>query len=100
MAGECSCFFASFYFATISSGPIAGGTFPVGHSAPRAVSFEYFQKVCPKKKIKVLYVEEINRGLEGAEVIDIMNKYVEILKNMDEGCVQLEGGLKHPFDYL
>lgn len=80
-------------------GPIAGGPFPedLQPAPPRAVSEEWFKTVCPLERTRVIIVKEVNAGLVGADALDVMNKYVEVLTEATEGCIELRGGLDHPF---
>ncbi|KAH8119774.1 hypothetical protein DFH11DRAFT_1685277 [Phellopilus nigrolimitatus] len=85
--------------AALVQGPIAGGPFPAEHPAPRSVSVEWFRKVCPENKRTRISIKEMNEGLENATVLEVMEKYVQKLASMTEGCLELYGGMEHPFDY-
>ncbi|KAI5118047.1 hypothetical protein M0805_005895 [Coniferiporia weirii] len=85
--------------AALVQGPIAGGNFPPEHPAPRAVSEEWFKKVCPEERRTKVGIKDLNEGLNGATVQAVVEKYVDKLLNMPEGCVELNGGMEHPFDW-
>ena len=82
------------------TGPMAGGAFPPGDPAPRAVNEAFFKQVCPKERRTNITIEEVNQGLQGKPVIDVVDKYVQILKDLPDGCVELKGGMEHPFDWM
>ena len=78
---------------------MAGGPFPSDHPAPRAVTKEFFLQVCPEERRTRISIEDTNKGLENAPVIDVLNKYVSILANNNDTCVELYGDMEHPFDF-
>lgn len=79
---------------------MAGGSFPPGDSAPRAVSEEFFNHVCPAERRTNISIKAVNEGLEYRPVMEVIEKYVKLLKEMPDGCVELYGGLEHPFDWM
>ena len=42
---------------------MAGGAFPPGDTAPRAVSEEFFNSVCPKERRYYVNISEVNEGI-------------------------------------
>lgn len=84
----------------VSIGPLAGGPFPSDQPNPRSVNVEYFEKVCPFDRRTRLSIKELNEGLEGRPVIEVVEKYAAKLLAMTEGCVELYGDLEHPFDWM
>ena len=86
-------------FFRTTTGPLAGGPFPPGDNHPRSVNEEYYKRVSEGKDIARLSIKELNEGLEGKPTIAILEKYVRILKDTPEGCVELFGGSEHPFDF-
>lgn len=79
---------------------MAGGAFPMGDSAPRAVNEDYFNEVCPKEQRSVIRIKAVNKGLEGKPVKEVVETYVKLLKDIPDGCLELAGTFEHPFDYL
>ena len=80
-------------------GPIVGGPFPPNKPNPRSVTIDYFDKVCPESRRKKISIREMNQGLEGKPVIEILEKYTKALKALNESCVELFGGNDHVFDW-
>lgn len=79
---------------------MAGGSFPPGDSAPRAVNEDFFKKVCPKERRYVVSIKTVNEGIEWKPVKDVVETYVGVLKDIPEGCVELAGNMEHPFDWM
>ncbi|KIK49046.1 hypothetical protein CY34DRAFT_797425 [Suillus luteus UH-Slu-Lm8-n1] len=76
--------------SAIISGPIIGSSFPPGDAAPRAVSREYFKKVCPNPTIIDSW--ELNEHLRldnNVPALVIFNKWVEKLNDIDDPCVEI-----------
>lgn len=78
---------------------MAGGPFPADRPAPRAVTREFFEQVCPMSRRTRISIEETNKDIKDAEVIDVLDKYVGILANSNDSCVELYGEMEHPFDF-
>jgi hypothetical protein len=73
-----------------SAGPIIGSSFPPGDAAPRAVSREYFKKVCPNPTIIDSW--ELNEHLRldnNVPALVIFKKWVEKLNDIDDPCVEI-----------
>ena len=79
---------------------MAGGAFPPGDNAPRAVSEAFFKQVCPEERRTIISIKEVNEGLGVNPVIGVVDKYVQVLKDLPDGCVELKGGNEHPFDWM
>ena len=46
-------------------------------------------------------IHEMKEGLEWWNVPSVLDKYVEMMKSIKEGCVELYGDkYEHPFDFL
>ncbi|KAG2346858.1 hypothetical protein BDR05DRAFT_877897 [Suillus weaverae] len=76
--------------SAIISGPIIGSSFPPRDAAPRAVSQEYFKKVCPNPTIIDSW--EINEHLRldnNVPALEIFKKWVERLNSIDDPCVEM-----------
>ena len=80
-------------------GPIAGGAFPPDVSSPRAVSAEWFKRICPRHRRTRIGIKDVNKGLENSTPLEVMEKYVRILIESQESCVELYGDMEHPFDF-
>lgn len=78
---------------------MAGGPFPPDRPAPRAVTKEFFEQVCPKERRTRISIEETNKDVKDVPVIDVLNKYVSILASSNDSCVELYGNMEHPFDF-
>lgn len=67
-------------------GPAAGGAFPEGINAPRAVTPEYFYEVCAEPTI--LWSEQVTERMsETAQ--DVLDKWTEKLQSMNERCIEI-----------
>jgi len=87
----------------LTSGPTGGGGLgpDADPAAPRAVSFEWWDSVCPPEDVVEVELVETNRELNITEVSTGLERFVrwaEKLRGMDEECVKIVGGM--PFDYL
>lgn len=74
----------------IYTGPVIGAPFPPGDPAPRAVSQEYFKKVCPQSTI--IDSMEINEHLrldDNVPALEIFQKWVQKLNSIDDPCVEI-----------
>ncbi|KAG1817145.1 uncharacterized protein BJ212DRAFT_1351237 [Suillus subaureus] len=77
--------------SAIISGPIIGSSFPPGDAAPRAVSQEYFKKVCPNPTIIDSWdVNEHLRLDNNVLALEIFEKWVEKLNSIDDPCVEIK----------
>ncbi|KAG1845693.1 hypothetical protein DFJ58DRAFT_800499 [Suillus subalutaceus] len=77
--------------SAIISGPIIGSSFPPRDAAPRAVSREYFKKVCPNPTIIDSWdVNEHLRLDNNVPALEIFEKWVEKLNSIDDPCVEIK----------
>lgn len=75
----------------VSIGPVIGAPFPPGDPAPRAVSQEYFKKVCPNTTIiDSMEVNEHLRLDDRVPALDIFEKWVEKLNSIEDPCVEIK----------
>jgi hypothetical protein len=73
------------------SGPIIGSSFDLGDPTPRAVSREYFKKVCPNPTIiDSITVNEHLRLNPDVPASTIFDKWVELLNSINDPCVEIE----------
>lgn len=75
------------------SGPTAGGPM----SGPRAISAEFWETVCPKEKRRVVSSKDAPSDAEGDV---IMEWWVEKLKTVQDGCVEIDSSQRIMFDRL
>ena len=77
----------------LPTGPLIGGHFEPGDDAPRAVSKNYFNEVCPPSKRTILDTEEVNnesiRYSETAGASFMFDRWVEKLNSIDNPCVEI-----------
>src|SRR5437867_3853255 len=80
---------------TFLGGPTAGGSWGEGETAPRSVSREWFERLCPERERLVLNgtEEAIRMGfVQGVTTTDIvMEKWAERLRTIEHRCVQISG---------
>jgi hypothetical protein len=88
---------------TFLSGPTAGGPFPPSaSSSPRAVSIEYWSKICPSERRIVLDVDAVNRELDFPQDPDgvlVLERWAEKLKAIPESCIEIPYTSKHIIDF-
>ena len=71
------------------SGPLAGGPFPPGDYAPRAVMKDYFDTVCPK--VLVLdHVALLSRLPFDYTAGMLVDAWVDLLNLTPEPCVEIK----------
>lgn len=74
------------------SGPTAGGSWEVGDSAPRSIHQSWWDVVCPKEKVKVIWTHEVKRKYDlhwvptAKVVFGVWNK---ILLEEEAQCVEV-----------
>ncbi|KAI8981311.1 hypothetical protein BD414DRAFT_492292 [Trametes punicea] len=75
--------------AALIRGPAAGGPFPPGDPAPRAVVKEYFDQVCPPSERHVLRSDEVTDPWEQySHAGNVLNTWVEKLKHLPR-CLEI-----------
>ncbi|KAG2040086.1 hypothetical protein BDR03DRAFT_950245 [Suillus americanus] len=87
-------------------GVVVGGEMPPGDTTPRAVSKDFFNKVCPRPT--VVQVTEVNdNGMpfdESVPVSYIFEKWLEKINSIEDPCVEIDsdpGPDSHPvFEYM
>jgi hypothetical protein len=87
--------------SALLSGPMVGGPMPPGDDAPRAVSKEFFHKVCPNPT--VLNVTNINtwemRFDEDIPTSFVFDTWVDKLNSIEDPCVSIEPSSIQIFEY-
>ncbi|KAI0830864.1 hypothetical protein BC628DRAFT_1312385 [Trametes gibbosa] len=75
--------------AALIRGPAAGGPFPPGDPAPRAVTKEYFDEVCPPSERHIIMSDEVTNAYEAEpHAGQVLDAWVEKLKNLPR-CVEI-----------
>lgn len=73
---------------TCCLGPTAGGPFPEGDPAPRAVTKEYWDLVCPSPRVISSY--EVSDQLKPeATALEILEGWVQKLDEVSDRCVEV-----------
>ncbi|KAF9244158.1 hypothetical protein BU15DRAFT_86106 [Melanogaster broomeanus] len=79
--------------SAIISGPIVGSSFDLGDPTPRAVSREYYEKVCPNSTlIDSWTINEHLRHDPDVPASQIFDLWVEKLDSMNDSCVEMQRG--------
>jgi len=72
---------------------MVGGTLPPGDTAPRFVSKDFFNKVCPNPTI--LHASDVNddhmRFDDSVPAAYVFEKWVEKVNSIEDPCLQVEG---------
>ncbi|KAH9854362.1 hypothetical protein C2E23DRAFT_818421 [Lenzites betulinus] len=75
--------------AALIQGPAAGGPLPPGDTAPRAVTKEYFDQVCPPSERHVIMSDEVTNAYESeSHAGKVLDAWVEKLKTLPR-CVEI-----------
>ncbi|KAJ7617873.1 hypothetical protein FB45DRAFT_1103153 [Roridomyces roridus] len=86
----------------IVSGPVAGGSFEHDDPAPRSVSSDYFDLVCPRSERRFLNTREVKPAVSDAEGIDVLSRWQTVLSEAPERCIEIvsaeEDGFPQVFD--
>ncbi|KAI0082141.1 hypothetical protein K474DRAFT_1634064 [Panus rudis PR-1116 ss-1] len=69
-------------------GPTAGGPFPPGDPAPRAVGVEYYKSVCPQSM--VLNADAVYAEIGGdPTAAQVMDKWVNTFNSIQDRCIEV-----------
>lgn len=70
-------------------GPLAGGPFPPGGDAPRAVMKDYFDTVCPKTLVldHMVLLSRLPWNYTARALVDA---WVDLLNSTPERCVEIK----------
>ncbi|KAF8073511.1 hypothetical protein FPV67DRAFT_1478093 [Lyophyllum atratum] len=74
----------------IISGPSAGGPWDVGDDAPRSISEQWFDVVCPKHERRIINTREVKPIIGWAEGNEIFDHWKELLLHAPERCIEIE----------
>ncbi|EGN95102.1 hypothetical protein SERLA73DRAFT_187410 [Serpula lacrymans var. lacrymans S7.3] len=78
--------------SALVGGPLVGGEFPDGDDAPRAVSKDYFNKVCPNPTIidtSIINTEHV-RFDDDVSALQVFNLWLDKINSMDDDCIELD----------
>jgi hypothetical protein len=80
---------------------MVGGEMPPGDTAPRAVSKDFFNKVCPHPTI--VHVTDVNddrmRFDESVPAAYIFEKWIEKINSIEDPCVEIDPKSEAIFEY-
>ncbi|KAK7053527.1 hypothetical protein R3P38DRAFT_2850795 [Favolaschia claudopus] len=71
------------------SGPVAGGPFEPGDPAPRSISSDWFEVVCPRSERRYINTRDVKPAVDGAPGIEILRHWQQILRDAPEGCIEI-----------
>lgn len=75
------------------AGPLIGGPFEPGEDAPRAVSKNWFNQVCPPSERVIIDTEDVNdEEIRYSTTIGasyMFDRWVEKLSSMEERCIEI-----------
>jgi hypothetical protein len=83
----------SHFTVACPTGPLIGGPFEPGDDAPRAVSKNYFNDVCPPSKRTIIDTKDVNdekiRYSKNTGASFMFDRWVEKLNSIDNPCVEI-----------
>ncbi|KIY44977.1 hypothetical protein FISHEDRAFT_50228 [Fistulina hepatica ATCC 64428] len=82
--------------STMLSGPMIGAPYGPDSNVPRAVSQEFFRKVCPEPTI--IFSEEVKDTLINPTASEVMNAWVKKINSMEDRCIEIEKDSGQLFD--
>ena len=71
------------------SGPAVGGSWPAGDPAPRSISEDWFDIVCPKSKRKIIISESIKGPIREENAYVHFRAWEKVLKEAPENCIEV-----------
>lgn len=71
------------------SGPSAGGPWEVGDNAPRSVSEDWFNIVCPKSERRYINTRDLKPPLRSADGKVVFETWQKLLTDAPEKCVEI-----------
>ncbi|KAJ3575870.1 hypothetical protein NP233_g814 [Leucocoprinus birnbaumii] len=72
------------------SGPTAGGPWGADDNAPRSVSEEYFDIVCPKQERRIINTRDIKPGIRWESGQTIFSTWQKLLFEAPERCIEIQ----------
>ncbi|EJD55677.1 hypothetical protein AURDEDRAFT_179387 [Auricularia subglabra TFB-10046 SS5] len=79
---------------TFMSGPTAGGPWPSGVDAPRAISMSWWDTACPPDRLRTIRADDVWNELKlvkESDGEDIVSKWGKYLKELSDPCVAVDG---------
>ncbi|KAJ7461220.1 hypothetical protein FB451DRAFT_490693 [Mycena latifolia] len=73
----------------IVSGPVAGGPFEPDDPAPRAVSEDWFDVVCPRRERRYINTRDVKPAVATAEGINVLRHWQALLQSAPERCIEI-----------
>lgn len=70
---------------------LTGGPWPTGDSAPRAVSEEWYDTICPTKDRVTLDTETVAGHLKDSDAQTLIDFWSKKLRDMEDRCVEIDG---------
>ncbi|KDQ55117.1 hypothetical protein JAAARDRAFT_37635 [Jaapia argillacea MUCL 33604] len=74
------------------AGPTAGGPWDPNDTAPRSVSDDYWELVCPPEDRDLIYTDNIKPELQDAEGDVVLRRWTEIIRDSPKRCVEVLPG--------
>ncbi|KAJ6454345.1 hypothetical protein C8R45DRAFT_601416 [Mycena sanguinolenta] len=73
----------------IVSGPVAGGPFEPGDPAPRSISADWFDVVCPRHERRYLNTREVKPAVAQATGTEVLAHWQTVLRDAPERCIEI-----------
>ncbi|KAJ7473630.1 hypothetical protein B0H11DRAFT_1728982 [Mycena galericulata] len=80
----------------IVSGPVAGGPFEGDDPAPRAISQDWFDVVCPVRERRYINTRTVKPAVEQAPGIEVLTHWQKVLRDAPERCIEIIGAEEDP----
>ncbi|KAG8757680.1 hypothetical protein FRC11_004345 [Ceratobasidium sp. 423] len=71
--------------------PTAGGAWPTGDNAPRAVSEAWYDTICPPDARVVLDTEKVAGHIKEEDAKTLIDFWAQKLRDMDDKCIEIDG---------
>lgn len=76
--------------SALIAGTVVGGPFGKGDRAPRSITLNWFDMICPHSERRIFRTGDIKPGLAWKEGIEIFNTWVKLLGEAPERCVEVQ----------
>ncbi|KAL0564954.1 hypothetical protein V5O48_017082, partial [Marasmius crinis-equi] len=73
----------------IIAGPTAGGLWEAGDEAPRSVSEEWFDTVCPQSERRIINTRDVKPTINGGQGNVIFEAWRKLLEEAPEKCIEI-----------
>ncbi|KAJ6550104.1 hypothetical protein B0H19DRAFT_1211458 [Mycena capillaripes] len=81
----------------IVSGPVAGGPFESDDTAPRAVSEDWFDVVCPRNERRYINTRDVKPAVKEAPGVEVLAHWKTVLRDAPERCIEIVGAEEDSF---